>query len=80
MMYMTKLQPVTGARFTAKRVIEKGSPALATILEINTAMNLVKWVTDGGRKFTSDLKAIRKGNQRKTFAFEVKEYIEHPEL
>ena len=71
-----KKQPVKGARFIAKRVIEAGDFALATITEVSSNMNTVKWVTDGGRTFTSALEALTKGSARKTFAFEVKEYIE----
>ena len=73
-----KLQPTTGARFVARRVMDSNGQALATVTNVNTAMNTVTWVTDGGRKFTSTLKALTKG--RRSFQVEVKSWIEHPEL
>ena len=72
-----KLQPINGARFIARRVMGVDGPAVATVTSVNVAMNTVIWVTDNGRKFSSQLKALRSG---KPFAFEVKEWIEHPEL
>ena len=71
-----KKQPVKGARFIAKRVIEGGDFALATVTEVSPNMNTVHWVTDGGRSFSSDLKTLSKNRTRKSFAFEVKEWIE----
>ena len=70
-----KKQPVAGARFVARRVIEEGTFANATISSVDGNMNTVTWTTDGGRTFSSDLNTLSKGRQRKAFAFEVKEWL-----
>ena len=49
-----------GTRFIARRVVENGDNALATITSVDYAADVVKWVTDGGRSFRTPMAKLRK--------------------